>query len=226
MIKVHDTQKPKLVLISSPNNPTGNRLEFDQLNFVLEKMKESVVVLDEAYSLFDETYNTDPVGLVKKYPNLIIIRTFSKYYALAGIRTGFAFLGDNHDRISLLSARYLGFNRLSEKIAIAALDSKEYYNSMRKKMSADMVMLFNELTQLPGFNAYRSFANFILVKIPPEIKVPLKKYLTERNMIIKFMNEDGLESHIRITLGTHSQNCKLLKMIKSFMSKEIVHELV
>jgi histidinol-phosphate aminotransferase len=189
-------------------------------------MKESVVVLDEAYSLFDETYNTDPVGLVKKYPNLIIIRTFSKYYALAGIRTGFAFLGDNHDRISLLSARYLGFNRLSEKIAIAALDSKEYYNSMRKKMSADMVMLFNELTQLPGFNAYRSFANFILVKIPPEIKVPLKKYLTERNMIIKFMNEDGLESHIRITLGTHSQNCKLLKMIKSFMSKEIVHELV
>ena len=226
MIKVHDTQKPKLVLISSPNNPTGNRLEFDQLNYVLEKMKESVVVLDEAYSLFDETYNTDPVGLVKKYPNLIIIRTFSKYYALAGIRTGFAFMGDNHDRISLLSARYLGFNRLSEKIAIAALDSKEYYNLMREKMSADMVMLFNELNQLPGFQAYKSFANFILVKIPPELKDSLKKYLTERNIIIKFMNEDGLESHIRITLGTHSQNCMLLKMIKSFMSKETVHELV
>jgi histidinol-phosphate aminotransferase len=226
MMKVYEEQKPNLVLISSPNNPTGNRLEIDQLNFVLEKMKDSFVVVDEAYSLFDESYNIDPVGLVSKYPNLVIIRTFSKYYALAGIRAGYAFLGDNHDRISLLSARYLGFNRLSEKIAIAALDSQDYYNLMRKKMSADMLILYNELNQMPGFKAYKSYANFILVKIPPDIKNSLKKYLTERNMIIKFMNEDGLNSHIRITLGTHSQNCLLLKMIKSFMSKEAVHELV
>jgi histidinol-phosphate aminotransferase len=226
MIKVYEEQKPELVLISSPNNPTGNRLEMRQLDYVLGKMKNSVVVLDEAYSLFDEKFRTDPVGLVNRYPNLIIIRTFSKYYALAGIRTGFAFLGDNHERISLLSARYLGFNRLSEKIAIAALDSPEYYNSIGKKMAADMEMLFNELNQWPGFTAYRSFANFILVKIPPEIKDSLNKYLTERNIIIKFMNEDGLDKHIRITLGTHAQNCMLLKLIRTFMCKEIRYELV
>ena len=220
MMKVYEEQKPKLVLISSPNNPTGNRLTVEQLNLVLDKMKDTCVVLDEAYSLFDETYNIDPVGLVNKYPNFIIIRTFSKYYALAGIRTGFAFLGDNHDRISLLSARYLGFNRLSEKIAIAALDSHKYYDSMRKKMAADMGMLYNELNQLPGFQAYRSYANFILVKIPPSIKDPLKRYLTERNIIIKFMNEDGLNSHVRISLGTHPQNCMLLKLIRSFLNEK------
>jgi histidinol-phosphate aminotransferase len=220
MLKVYEEHRPKLVLISSPNNPTGNRLQVDQLDFVLGKMKDTVVVLDEAYSLFDETYDADPVRLVKKYPNLIIIRTFSKYYALAGIRTGFAFLGNNHERFSLLSARYLGFNRLSEKIAIAALDSKKYYDSIRKKMAADMEMLFNELNQFPGFKAYRSCANFILVKIPQEIKDPLNKYLTERNMIVKFMNEDGLFSHIRITLGTHSQNSLLLKLIKSFLNQK------
>jgi histidinol-phosphate aminotransferase len=219
MIKVYVEQKPKLVLISSPNNPTGNRLEIEQLEFVLDKMKDSVVILDEAYSLFDEVYDTDPVGLVNKHPNLVIIRTFSKYYALAGIRTGFAFLGENHEKISLLSARYLGFNRISEKIAIAALDSNKYYESMRRKMASDMSMLFNELNQLQGFQAYLSHANFILVKIPVEIKDPLKKYLTERNLIIKFMNEDGLDNHIRITLGTHSQNCLLLKLIKSFISE-------
>jgi histidinol-phosphate aminotransferase len=226
MIKVYEEQKPKLVLISSPNNPTGNRLETEQLNFVLGKMKNTVVVLDEAYLLFDDKFRTDPVGLVKKYPNLIIIRTFSKYYALAGIRTGFAFLGDNHERISLLSARYLGFNRLSEKIAIAALDSPEYYNSIGKKMAADMEMLYNEFNQWPGFTAYRSFANFILVKIPPEIKDSLNKYLTERNIVVKFMNEDGLNRHIRITIGTHAQNCMLLELMQTFMSKEIKYELV
>lgn len=226
MINIFAEQKPKLVLISSPNNPTGNRLETDQLNFVLEKMKDAVVILDEAYLLFDETYKTDPVGLVNKYPNLIIIRTFSKYYALAGIRTGFAFLGDNHEKLSLLSARYLGFNRLSEKIAIAALDSTEYYTAIGRKLAEDMEMLFNELNEISGFKAYKSYANFILVKIPPEIKNSLKRYLTDRNIVIKFMNEDGLDTHVRITLGTHSQNCALLEMIKTFMCKEIKHELV
>ena len=226
MVAIYDREKPKLVLISSPNNPTGNRLETEQLKFVLERMKDTVIVLDEAYHLFDETFHTDPVALVNKYPNLIIIRTFSKYYALAGIRTGFAFLGDNLEKISLLSARYLGFNRLSEKIAIAALDSPEYYKSIGKKMADDKEMLFYELNQLPGFHAYKSYANFILVKIPPEIMGPLKNYLTERNMIIKFMNEDGVDKHIRITIGTHSQNSLLLKLIRAFMYKEMKHELV
>jgi histidinol-phosphate aminotransferase len=226
MINIFLEQKPKLVLISSPNNPTGNRLDKDQLSFVLENMKDTVVILDEAYSLFDETFKTDPVELINKYPNLIIIRTFSKYYALAGIRTGFAFLGDNHEKLSMLSARYLGFNRLSEKLAIAALDSPEYYNAIGSKLAEDREMFFNELSEISGFKPYKSFANFILVKIPPEIKNSLKSYLSERNMIIKFMNEDGLNSHVRITLGTHSQNCSLLEMMKTFMCKVVRHELV
>jgi histidinol-phosphate aminotransferase len=178
------------------------------------------VVLDEAYSLFDPEYNNNPAELIQKFPQLIIIRTFSKYYGLAGIRTGYAFLGANHERLSLLSARYLGFNRLSEKIAIAALDSPNYYILMRNKMAADMEMLFKELNKLPGLKAYRSYANFILVKIPVEIKDSLKKYLTEKDFIVKFMNEDGLDHHIRISLGTLPQNRKLIMLIKSFMNEK------
>jgi histidinol-phosphate aminotransferase len=218
MLRVYEEQKPKLIFISSPNNPTGNRLEIEKLNYVLEKIKESVVVLDEAYSLFDQNYSINPAELIKKYPQLIIVRTFSKYYGLAGIRTGYAFLGDNHERLALLSARYLGFNRLSEKIALAALDSPEYYIQMHKKMTADMEMFFNELSKLQGFQPYRSYANFILVRIPVEIKDSLKKYLTDKDIIIKFMNEDGLNNHIRITIGTQSQNRKLIKLIKSFIN--------
>lgn len=220
MLRVYEEQKPKLVLISSPNNPTGNRLELEQLNYVLGKTINSVVVFDEAYSQFDQNYNINPAELIKKYPQLIIIRTFSKYYGLAGIRTGYAFLGDNHERLSLLSARYLGFNRLSEKIALAALDSPEYYIQMREKMAADMEMLFNELNKLSGFQPFRSFANFILVKIPIEIKDSLKKYLIEKDIIIKFMDEEGLNNYIRITIGTQSQNRKLITFIKSFMNEK------
>jgi histidinol-phosphate aminotransferase len=217
MLKVYQEHKPKLVLISSPNNPTGNRLEIEQMKMVLRKMKDTVVVIDEAYTLFYNKDHSHLKELIEEFPNLLIIRTFSKYYGLAGVRIGFALMGKNHEQFSLFSARYLGFNRLSERIAIAALDSKEYYEGMCKKMNADMDMFFTEFNKLPGFKAYRSFANFILVKIPSEIKESLNKYLTERNMIVKFMAEDGLFSHIRITIGTQEQNAMLMNMVKAFL---------
>jgi histidinol-phosphate aminotransferase len=217
MLKVYEEEKPKLVLISSPNNPTGNRLELDQLKYVLEKMKDTHVVLDEAYTLFYNKDNSHLKELVEAYPNLIIIRTFSKYYGLAGIRIGFALMGENHAKFNMFSARYLGYNRVSELIGLAALDSAEYYNGMREKMTADMEMFFNEFNSMPGFRAFKSYSNFILVEIPAEIKDGLKKYLTERNMIVKFMAEDGLFNHLRITIGTQDQNKLLMGMIKDFL---------
>ena len=219
MLKIYEKEKPKLVLISSPNNPTGNRLEIDQMKYVISKMKDAVVVLDEAYTLFYNKDNSHLKEIIAEFPNVIIIRTFSKYYGLAGIRIGFALLGENHAQFSLFSARYLGYNRLSERIAIAALDSKEYYEEMRDKMTSDMDIYYNEFNNISGFKAYKSYANFILVKIPIEIKDALKKYLTDRDMIIKFMAEDGLFNHLRITIGTQEQNALLLSMIKAFLNE-------
>lgn len=220
MLNTYEQQKPKLVLISSPNNPTGNRLHPEQLNAVLEKMKDAVIVMDEAYTLFfsdDKSYIKE---IIEKYPNVIVIRTFSKYYGLAGVRIGFALMGKNHAQLNLFSARYLGYNRVSEAIALAALDSPEYYLDIRNKMAGDMEMFRKEFNALPGFKAYQSFANFILVKIPVEIKDSLKKYLTDRNMIVKFMAEDGLFNHIRISIGTQEQNRNLMQMIKSYLQNK------
>ncbi len=219
MFRVYHKNKPKLVLISSPNNPTGNRLDKQQLNQVLEVMKETVVVLDEAYSLFFNGEKTYLEELIAKFPNLLIIRTFSKYHALAGLRIGFALIGENHVRFSLFSSRYLGFNCLSERMAIAALDSEKYYMEVREKMASDMEMYFNELNAIPGFKAYKSFANFILVRIPAEIKDKLKNFLTENGVIIKFMEEDGLNNHIRITIGRQEQNRLLMDLINSFLKE-------
>lgn len=219
MLKIYDEQKPKLVLISSPNNPTGNRLDFNQLKEILNRMKDAVVVMDEAYSLFfndDKSYLKD---IINHFPNVLIIRTFSKFYGLAGVRIGFALMGKNHEQLSMFSARYLGYNRLSERIALAALDSQEYYNDICKKMAADMEMFRTEFNKLPGFKAYKSYANFILVKIPVELKDALKKYLTERNMVVKFMAEDGLFNHLRITIGTQEQNQMLMQMVKAFLNE-------
>ena len=226
MLKIYEQEKPKVVLISSPNNPTGNRLEIDELKMILRKMKDSVVVVDEAYQLFYNSDHSHLKDLVNEFPNILIIRTFSKYYGLAGLRIGYVLMGENHADLSLFSARYLGYNRISEKVAIAALDSTEYYDDMRAKMAEDMQMLIKEFNALEGFRAYRSYANFVLVKIPVEIKEGLKKYFVERNMVVKFMAEDGLFNHLRITIGTKEQNKLLISMVKSFLKETMKHELV
>jgi histidinol-phosphate aminotransferase len=220
MSDAYHLEKPKIVLISSPNNPTGNRMDIHQMEQVLEEMKDTIVIFDEAYTLFFDSGKAYHGEFIKKYRNLIIIRTFSKYYALAGLRIGFALAGENHSLFTLFSARYLGFNRLSERIALAALDSSGYYANINRKISADMNMYFSEINKLPGFKAYRSYSNFILVKIPPEIKNELGDYLREHNMVIKFMDEDNLNSHIRITIGTQKQNERLINLLKIFLRQK------
>ncbi len=225
LIDLYKKHLPKIILIASPNNPTGNRLKEDELEHILKSCPESVIVLDEAYSLF---YNQDRKyisRLIKSYPNLLIIRTFSKYYALAGMRIGYAFMGEQLAHFEKFSARYLGYNRLSERIALAALDSDDYYQDMRLKMQEDTEQYFNVLNKLPGFKAYRSYANFILVKIPEEVKAPLKEFLEGKNLIIKFMNEEVLNTHLRISIGTPKENARLIKAFRQFARKKLNYEL-
>lgn len=219
IIGAYRTHKPAMVLISSPNNPTGNSMPIDDLVHVLENMPEAVVVLDEAYTLFANPDTSYLKMLVERFPNVMITRTFSKFYALAGIRVGYALLGKQLSELNTFSARYLGYNRLSERLAIAALDSKDYYEDMRRKMMADSQMFFKELNQLPGFRAYHSDTNFILCRIPEQLKKPMDEYLKKKGFVIKFMNEDDLNSHIRITLGTQEENRDLMDTIRDFVKK-------
>ena len=91
LISLYEKEKPKVVIICSPNNPTGNSISLDDLKNLLSKLRDSVVILDQAY-VFDG-FNEHINALLNDNPDLILIRTFSKYYALAGMRIGFALIG-------------------------------------------------------------------------------------------------------------------------------------
>jgi histidinol-phosphate aminotransferase len=214
MIELYKKEKPKAVLISSPNNPTGNSISLAELKELLIELRESIVIFDQAYAF--DGFNQHLEKLLNENPNLILIRTFSKYYALAGMRIGFALIGENIKKLSKSTNRYLGFNRLSEDIAIAALDSSEYYKTISEKMSMDKELYYSELGKLKGFKVFKSDANFILVKIPKEIYKDLKDFMNAKGLIIKFMNEELLNSHLRITLGTEAQNRAVIDAIKEF----------
>lgn len=206
---------PRMLLLASPNNPTGNGLAPEETGHIMENIpQDTMVLIDEAYASFIST-DTDYIApLVEKYSNLIISRTLSKFYGLPGLRCGFGFIGKGHDQFLSYVNKYLGYNRFSEAVALAALDSDEHYRRVADDMEWGRQLYKLELGSLPGFKVYKSVANFILIKYPFEIKDALLNALTIQDYKIKFMGDKGLESCIRITLGRKEQTQVVCDTIK------------
>lgn len=219
MIEIYERERPRIVLIASPNNPTGNKISKEDLWKFLDACRGALVMIDEAYWGFGSRENDYIKPYLDEFPNLVICRTFSKYYALAGCRIGFAFAGKNLEELINYSVRYLGYNKLSENLAMISMDDKEYYERITMLMQEDKEYFYREFNKLDGFTAYKSYANFILVDMPKDIRVELNKFLKERNLLIKFLNEEAFKTEARITLGTREQNYYLMESIKEFLGK-------
>jgi len=220
MIEIYDRERPRIVLIASPNNPTGNRISKEDLKRFLDACRGALVMIDEAYWGFGSKENDYVKPFIDEFPNLVICRTFSKYFALAGCRIGYAFAGKNLEELINYSVRYLGYNRLSEKLGEIAMNDEEYYERVTKLMQEDKEYFYKEFGKLKGFTAYKSYANFMLVDMPKEIRKDLNKFLKERNLLIKFLDEEAFKTETRITLGTREQNYYLMESIKEFLGKK------
>ncbi len=205
---------PRMLLLASPNNPTGNGLTPEEIGRIMENIpSDTMVLIDEAYASFISTDTAYIAPLVNKYSNLIISRTLSKFYGLPGLRVGFGFIGKGHDQFESYINKYLGYNRFSEAVALAALDSDEHYRKVADDMQWGRDLFKKELGQRPGFKVYKSVANFILIKYPIEIKDKLMEALKIQDYKIKFMTDKGLESCLRITLGRKEQTQTVVNTI-------------
>lgn len=209
-------QSPKIFLIASPNNPTGNGLTPEELNDLLSIVPTTTkVLIDEAYASFASSDDSYIKKLITTYPNLIIIRTLSKFYGLPGLRMGFGFASKELlTTFGRYSNKYLGYNRISEAIAIAALKSTDHYRNIAQSMNNDRKMYQEEIGALSGFKVYDSVANFILIKYPIALKPQLQAAFAEQSYKIKFMDEPGINTHLRITLGRPEQNRVVADTIK------------
>lgn len=213
--RIAEEEQPKMVLLASPNNPTGNSLTLKELRTIVESLpKECVIILDEAYSLFSNKDLTYIKHLIKDFPNLIIIRTLSKFYGLPGLRLGFGFVGDGLKQFVDSHTLYLGYNKFIESLGIAALKSTDFYSEKAEVMTRDKELYQSVLNPLEGFKVYNSDANFVLVKYPIELKDKIAEALKRENIVVKFMNEEGLRTHMRITLGTTPINKKVIETIR------------
>lgn len=208
--------RPRMLLLASPNNPTGNGLTSEEIGRIMENIpEETMVLIDEAYASFISKDIDYIAPLVNRYSNLIISRTLSKFYGLPGLRMGFGFMGKGHEGFLNYANKYLGYNRFSEAVALAALESDEHYRAVADEMEWGRQLFKKELGNLPGFKIYKSVANFILIKYPIAIKEALKQAMAEQDYKIKFMTDPGLDEHLRITLGRKEQIQVVVDTIKN-----------
>ncbi len=213
LMRVYDDYKPRVVFIATPNNPTGNRMPLDMLRKILAHFKESVVVVDEAYWGYASLDSAYVKELISEFDNVMVFRSFSKYYALAGVRMGYAMVSDRFRDFANFTTLYLGYNQVNESVVLAALDHPEHYQTIARKMDEDKKMYYKELGAHRQITCYQSDANFLLIKLHHEMVEPLKKRLDSAGLKVKFFTEPLLLNHIRLSLGTQEQNRMVLDNI-------------
>ena len=202
--------KPKLIFLSSPNNPTGNSYSSERILQII-KRSQGLVVVDEAYQQFSSRKSFIP--LLKKHKNLVVLRTLSKI-GLAGLRTGFMIA--HKDIINEVNKVRLPFNlnSLSQKVAIDTLKNTRELKSRISIIISERKRLFKEMSKMNGIRPFPSDANFILFKVKNADK--LYKGLLKRGVLIR--NMKGIAGGcLRVTVGTPAENNTFIKNLKQLL---------
>lgn len=196
--------KPKIVIFCNPNNPTGNVSSREDVIKLLDNVKDSLIIIDEAYADFSEI---SVVDLIHKYENLMVMRTMSKAFGLAGLRIGA--LIANEDLIKYIWKVKIPYNIniLSQYAAEEALKNADRVKDYIKGIKAEREDLSNKLKEL-NFTVYPSGANFLFVKSPVD---KLFEKLMEKGVLIRRF-KDG---YYRISVGTKEENKILIEEIKN-----------
>jgi histidinol-phosphate aminotransferase len=206
----------KIVFLCSPNNPTGTTIASENLEAILDGI-EGLVVMDEAYAEFSRT---SVVDMVPKHPNLIVTRSMSKFFSLAGLRVGYCIARDDIVESLGKIRQPFSISSIAEAAAIAALNEAEYFEEKRELVLTEREYLFDGLSAIDGIKPLPSEANFILVEVEPPVPDMVDR-LTEVGVLIRNLEGlSGLEgAHVRITVGTRRQNDILLDALKTVFSR-------
>ncbi|GAB4431061.1 MAG: histidinol-phosphate transaminase [bacterium] len=213
------TPRTKIIYLANPNNPTGTMYGKKEFEKFIEKVPaQTLVVLDEAYAEYVEDKNY-PNGLdyLKKYKNIIVARTFSKIYGLAGLRVGYAVmdkgLADYMNRVR----EPFNVNTLAQFAALGALDDEEHVKKTKETTIKGMNYICKEFDKL-GLEYEKSYGNFVLLK-SPNGGVALYNALLKEGVIVRPVGGYGLPDHVRVTIGTDKENRRFITALKKVLKK-------
>ncbi|MDD5565838.1 MAG: histidinol-phosphate transaminase [Candidatus Omnitrophica bacterium] len=205
--------KTKLIFIANPNNPTGTYVNKKELDAFLNAIpKDVVVVLDEAYDTFIDVGDFPESVSYYKTRNVVLLKTFSKAYGLAGLRIGFAIANSEFCACMEKVRQPFNVNSLAQAAALASLGDRGFLRKTKKAIWAGKQYLYDSLDAM-GLAYVPSVANFILVNVEKSGIEVFKKMLT-RGVIVRDMQQYGLKDYIRITVGTMDENRKCINALK------------
>lgn len=201
------------IIFPNPNAPTAIGKPLAEIEALLQKNTESVVVVDEAYVDFGcET----AISLVDKYPNLLVVQTLSKSRSLAGMRVGLAV--GHKDLIDALDRVKNSFNsypldRIAEAAAIVSFEDEDYFQTCKKQIIATRTWTIAELEKL-GYQILPSQANFVFAAPPQNNGAEVAQYLRSHKILVRHFNKPRINAFLRITIGTQAQMEKLIAVLK------------
>ena len=204
----------KAIFLASPNNPTGNIASESQIRGLLEL--GILVVVDEAYYEFCRQTS---LPLVKEHPNLIVLRTMSKWAGLAGLRIGF---GVMHPDVATLMMRMkppYNVNLAAEIALRVSLDDSECLMERVRRMVSERERMFDMLKELPGVMPWPSQANFILCQLPQERGRTIFEGLAKRGIFVRYFSNSRLVDCIRISVGIPHESDTLVDTFKNLLKE-------
>jgi len=212
------TPATKLIYIANPNNPTGsylNKSEIRDLMFVIPK--NVIIVIDQAYAEYVEKDDYDTgFSLVKEYDNIIITRTFSKAYGLAGIRLGWCY---SSLKVATILNRVKGpFNTSThaQQLALIAIEDQEHIASIVRDNKINKEWFEKELNRL-SIKTFPSHANFSFIETTNEMAILIAKILEENGILIRQLHSYNLSNCLRISIGSLEDMKKIIKIIEGLL---------
>ena len=204
----------KLTLIANPNSPSGTLIPSGELE-ELALRTSGILVIDEAYVDFAAG---GCIGLIDKHPNLIVLRTMSKSFSLAGMRLGFGFAAAELVAGMWKVKDHYNVNRLSLAAAEAALDDIEWMKSNAARICRTRAHLTDRLREL-GFAVWDSSANFVLARIDTPSAAGLYQELKKRGILVRYFDQPRLRDCLRISVGTDREIALLLDELEDLLGQ-------
>lgn len=220
-IRLEDYDRPNGgIIFPNPNAPTGRLLPLSAIESLMQRNTESVVIVDEAYIDFG---GESAVELVGRYPNLLVIQTFSKSRSLAGLRVGFAI--GHQMLIEALERVKNSFNsypldRFAITGAVAAIEDQTHFEHTRQAIMSARAVLVEHLERL-DFDILPSAANFVFVRHPRLQADALRKQLREQSIIVRHFRLPRIEQYLRITVGTDAECESLVEALADIIGKSV-----
>ncbi len=215
-IKRKVDKKTKLIFIANPNNPTGTYVTRHEIaDFVKNLAPDVIVVLDEAYETFIDVDDFPKSIASIGNDNIIIMKTFSKVYGLAGLRIGYALAVPELIAAMEKARQPFNVNMLAQAGALAVLDDKKFIKKTRKTILEGKNYLYDEFKKM-GIAYVPSVANFILFDCARETTAFFKAML-KFGVIVRDMKQYGLNNFIRVTIGTKKENQRFIKVLKKIL---------